>query len=997
MPKRKREESVNDERPPPPPPPPAALVRLLQSNKKVLEYFTLLQANLDYDKQKWKNRSSSLKRECEDLRKKVASIDSKVPKRHPIQKIVEKSSRYSYSSSIVEKTSNEGIHAIKKSEKLTLRESSSDDSHKNGSNLPCCEEEESEKGHPEGEPINDGAFNVSLDDSSYQSKHLSECSSDNSCMPHTCDKLQSSFYKRLNETQRNLRYLGVYLVEDEKKRRSDAVVVADLLYALRTVSRIQLMQGKKTSIPTAPFIDLVPACNYKEHPAFQAKESVYASLYLMEKLCIQMDLNEWEKLSVSTSSDEDCTLISVGMRNRQSLVRSFMQSLNAEISYCWPVFDRTSRALSTALHYEVQEEENYDEQPSTENFSTKSQARLSTIAERVLLTQLLSRYLSDNGKSLELFELFCRYIMAAMPSFHTEKYPKYPPVLSLCVVEALLVKDDVFLGNDIEYVDILRCTAIAIHAAAMIWRQRLQSRDNRITDISRVELASYSRILELGLIWVGEPLSSIKEIHSRCKVVSKDVGVFGMAVASIVTADRGNFSDIGNRGKASVEQYLGQACAYSAFTQQIEIRKINHYRKVIGVPDCIDDQFLSQSEFLYRLKAELEFIDFSSNLFWAFTSSFTKCCLFLSNGLHAAMIAKTFDDLPPEAVYNELSTLAYRSLMEVAQTPLVRVINLKRRVDRRNAFQAQAKIERLLVVHAVARITANLDEDDYFWGNFAFDGNAKNMDEIQDVKVVATHWRPSNLKAFDENAWDNGSPVKISRSERACSFSHVASWQGVRRSLELPAEEPNRPLTGSFHVQRLFRISGFARGEPLQKSNTNMPPSPVCLIMEDDAILVDRFTDRLEEVLAELPRDFHFCSLGYSRPKAAPIVPWSSQVGIPTCIWYLTGYLISLDGAKYLLEKLPVQGPIDSWIGLQMCANWENKYGQQIGVGIGKQPKRDVATPPKEELELIMKFQAFCALTPLCSQKVGTELGTGRSWRHRDTDIEYSGSVKGKD
>ena len=45
-----------------------------------------------------------------------------------------------------------------------------------------------------------------------------------------------------------------------------------------------------------------------------------------------------------------------------------------------------------------------------------------------------------------------------------------------------------------------------------------------------------------------------------------------------------------------------------------------------------------------------------------------------------------------------------------------------------------------------------------------------------------------------------------------------------------------------------------------------MPPAPVCIILEDDAILVDRFVDRLESLLEEMPHDFHFCLLGYSRP-----------------------------------------------------------------------------------------------------------------------------------
>ena len=44
-------------RPAPPPPPPKALVGLLKKNKGVLNYFTSLQANLEADVQKWKDRA----------------------------------------------------------------------------------------------------------------------------------------------------------------------------------------------------------------------------------------------------------------------------------------------------------------------------------------------------------------------------------------------------------------------------------------------------------------------------------------------------------------------------------------------------------------------------------------------------------------------------------------------------------------------------------------------------------------------------------------------------------------------------------------------------------------------------------------------------------------------------------------------------------------------------------------------------------------------------
>lgn len=189
----------------------------------------------------------------------------------------------------------------------------------------------------------------------------------------------------------------------------------------------------------------------------------------------------------------------------------------------------------------------------------------------------------------------------------------------------------------------------------------------------------------------------------------------------------------------------------------------------------------------------------------------------------------------------------------------------------------------------------------------------------------------------------------------------------------------------------MFKISGFARGDALSTEHDGNP-SPCCVILEDDACLCDRFAERLEALLEELPRDFHVCSIGYSRPQRAPIVEYSSQLGIPSCLWYLTGYILSLEGAKHLLQSLPVVGPVDSWIGMKMCSNWDNTFGQRIGVG---NHTRTQATPPsRKDLARILRFRAFAALVPLCEQKnYNTSEGGShsRGWKDKDTDIVYSG------
>ncbi len=126
------------------------------------------------------------------------------------------------------------------------------------------------------------------------------------------------------------------------------------------------------------------------------------------------------------------------------------------------------------------------------------------------------------------------------------------------------------------------------------------------------------------------------------------------------------------------------------------------------------------------------------------------------------------------------------------------------------------------------------------------------------------------------------------------------------------------------------------------------------------------------------------------------MINYTENIGIPTCFWYLTGYIISLGGTKHLLKSLPVRGPVDSWVGMKATSNWENEYGLRIGVGTA--PKAKVLSselPNRKELCNIMKFRVFAALTPLCSQKVAwkkTSTSQDRAkWRERDTDVTYSG------
>ena len=134
---------------------------------------------------------------------------------------------------------------------------------------------------------------------------------------------------------------------------------------------------------------------------------------------------------------------------------------------------------------------------------------------------------------------------------------------------------------------------------------------------------------------------------------------------------------------------------------------------------------------------------------------------------------------------------------------------------------------------------------------------------------------------------------------------------------------------------------------------------------------------------------FCFFLLLYCRPMNAPMIKYSSQLGIPTFTWYLTGYILSIEGVKFLLQSLPCVGPIDSWIGLKMTANWDNIHGQKVGLGLTRTAVVNML-PNRHELLKILRFRAFAALMPLCTQKLLSS-SHDSTWRDRETDITYSG------
>jgi len=171
------------------------------------------------------------------------------------------------------------------------------------------------------------------------------------------------------------------------------------------------------------------------------------------------------------------------------------------------------------------------------------------------------------------------------------------------------------------------------------------------------------------------------------------------------------------------------------------------------------------------------------------------------------------------------------------------------------------------------------------WSRFsATDGKNTSIPENE----VVLSWNTARNCVFQRmrsvrKGWDDLESYKelqlgLSPGERGCASSHIRAW---RRCLEL-AEScgSERPL----------------------------------LVLEDDAAPTEDFEAVLKKAMAALPEDAHVLYLGYSQAA-----DWRREV-IPELVeaeyvWTTVAYIIWPAGARKLLSRLPVDQPVDNWMG----------------------------------------------------------------------------------
>lgn len=91
------------------------------------------------------------------------------------------------------------------------------------------------------------------------------------------------------------------------------------------------------------------------------------------------------------------------------------------------------------------------------------------------------------------------------------------------------------------------------------------------------------------------------------------------------------------------------------------------------------------------------------------------------------------------------------------------------------------------------------------------------------------------------------------------------------------------------------------------------------LILEDDVYFENNFAKKLNSLWDEIESsalEFDILFLSYKKVEHNPdIKKISENLSVPKRgIWWFSGYILSNNGAKKLLSKLPVIGPIDLWV-----------------------------------------------------------------------------------
>jgi GR25 family glycosyltransferase involved in LPS biosynthesis len=174
----------------------------------------------------------------------------------------------------------------------------------------------------------------------------------------------------------------------------------------------------------------------------------------------------------------------------------------------------------------------------------------------------------------------------------------------------------------------------------------------------------------------------------------------------------------------------------------------------------------------------------------------------------------------------------------------------------------------------------------------AVDGNAFSAEPSKDADVEPFYTLGDQLFVEPQplvfpTKPDLNTPIRMSRAEVAVARSHIGVWRRLAASNDSYA-----------------------------------------MILEDDVWFHRRFARCLDRVWSEVaagtdtPCRFDVLYVSYLEVRhGAPKVLLSKYVFRPVRgLWYLSGYVLSREGARKLLRLLPCRGPIDLWLNHQFDA-----------------------------------------------------------------------------
>lgn len=235
-----------------------------------------------------------------------------------------------------------------------------------------------------------------------------------------------------------------------------------------------------------------------------------------------------------------------------------------------------------------------------------------------------------------------------------------------------------------------------------------------------------------------------------------------------------------------------------------------------------------------------------------------------------------------------------------------------------------------------------------------------NHANIIDKAIVSTHWDSTFNAQFDSKCYVD-TRIVMTESERACALSHVLVWLCVSKMKPSGLVDKTPIASHATAAVEVLLCSHLSRNEELpldmymeqlrcvhslsclgrdrlyySKSDRGL----FCLVLEDDAVF--RFRGKkagrdvsvsayLASIARALPEDCDLCYLGYAANRDKQdhyLENQSSMFFVPSYLWQLHGYLLSPRGAGKLLAHLPVNEPVDNFVGrlcyqkkLKVCFN----------------------------------------------------------------------------